>query len=231
MRRVGQLFFCAEVVPVKFGTIWSAAAAVFASSLLVAVGGCVWYSRKSGGEKQQLTTTPQSTTGSQLQPHSAMPWGTFPERIPQPGAGYGSPRQLKSQTAMASGMCPLPGAGCGSPRRLESQTAMATGMCPKPCSSHGSPSQFGSQASMASGMRLKTGSSLSSSRQIQSQASLAPGDACETGFFSWFLTPRCVSGLDGAEGECKTKILLQFSTSICIGVTRASGVKEARRLR
>ena len=38
---------------------------MLASSLFVAVG-VVWYSRQAVSEKQQLTTTPQSTTGSQL---------------------------------------------------------------------------------------------------------------------------------------------------------------------
>merc|ERR1712136_635809 len=104
-----------------------------------------------------------SPDAANMVPRSAMPCGTFPERIPQPGAGYGSPRQLESQTAMATGMRPQPVAGYGSPRQDESQASMATGVrrkpcstygsLPKPCSSYGSSSQFGSLASMASEMR------------------------------------------------------------------------------
>jgi len=165
--------FCVEAVPVEFGTMKIAAVCVLAGSLLVAVGGCLWYLRKSGGVKEQLTTT--SAMGS---PDAAK---MFPQsaRMPQPCAGLGSPRQFECQTAMPPAMCPQPCAShgsfpkpcysSGSSSHFGSEASMFAEM---PRASHSSPRQFGSQASMAPGMG--PGSSPGSSRQLASQASMAP---------------------------------------------------------
>merc|ERR1719259_238374 len=150
--------FCVEVASVEFGSTTIAAAAVLASSLFFC--GCLWFSGQSGGEKQQLPTNSQSSTGSQLStmqspdassmfPHWAMLWGMLPRRIPQPCAGYGPPRPFQAGAALAPQMCPQPCAGHGSPRQFQPQTAMAPGMCPLPCASYGSPRPLESQVSMA----------------------------------------------------------------------------------